>query len=349
MAVGKSLVMVDFWSYAGPDGKPVGHGCKVGNEYYEYVKDDFDVRHYINESMMPYIDDSEKVSFDASITHGLGKKDRVMRCFKCLRQVYRDNPDGTIWFYVPDIYLFIFILFAAKGKRRLAVNVFEEYKTNKIKNRIFRKALKKIDYIFVTNPYLQKDIPSGVLIPDYAYDEERYKNYRCEARKRRAVCLGTMNEKKQIREAVETFSIMGYPLYVAGQFTSAETYDSVLKIKEDNVTVENRFVENDEYYRLLSESEYCIIPYDAGFYRNRTSGVIQECLFCDCIPIAPRSILEFCGVEGVGYEDIHELNELSLDDVDAPGIRAGYKRLRDDFYDKAVVKRKVVEGIKDAV
>lgn len=188
-----------------------------------------------------------------------------------------------------------------------------------------------------------------MLIPDYAYDEDFYKNYRCEARKRRAVCLGTMNEKKQIREVVETFSEMGYPLYVAGQFASDEPYENVLKIKGDNVTVENRFVENDEYYRLLSESEYCIIPYDAGFYKNRTSGVIQECLFCDCIPIAPRSILEFCGVEGVGYEDIHELTKLSLDDVDASGIRAGYKKLRDDFYDKAVVKRKVVEGIKDAV
>ena len=59
---------------------------------------------------MPFIDDAEKVPFDASITYGLGKKDRVIRCFKCLRQVYRDNPEGTIWFYVPDIYLFIFIL-----------------------------------------------------------------------------------------------------------------------------------------------------------------------------------------------------------------------------------------------
>lgn len=99
---------------------------------------------------------------------------------------------------------------------------------------------------------------------------------------------------------------------------------------------------------ILQEENLCTTEKEyAEFYKNRTSGVIQECLFCDCIPIAPRSILEFCGIEGVGYEDIHELAEISLDDVDVSGIRVGYKKLRDDFYNKAVVKRKVIDCIKD--
>lgn len=85
-----------------------------------------------------------------------------------------NNDADIIWFYVPDIYLFIFLLFFNKRNKRIAVNVYEEYQTNKLKYRIFKRALRKIDVVFVTNEMLLKDITQGILIPDYTYEENKY-------------------------------------------------------------------------------------------------------------------------------------------------------------------------------
>lgn len=60
----------------------------------------------------------------------------------------------------------------------------------------------------------------------------------------------------------------------------------------------------------MAESKYCLVPYDAEFYKNRTSGVIQESLFCRTIPISHKEILEFANVDGIGYEKLDDLKKL---------------------------------------
>lgn len=339
------IVMVDFWSVADSNGKPIGHGGKVGNEYYEYIKEDYHVIQYVNHSMMPHLENPDKVSFAHSLELGAGKLKRILTNFRCLREVYKKEKQSVIWFYIPDIYLFLFILITPKGKRKLSVNVYEEYINNKIKNWIFRKALKKIDKIFVTNKLLLEDIPEGILVPDYAYKEELYGKYGSSQRKERAVCLGTMNEKKQLIEAVEAFSKNGYPLYIAGQFSSGDKYEQLCRTKSKNVIIENRFVDFDEYYQLLASSKYCLIPYDAEFYKNRTSGIIQECLFCNTIPISHKNILEFANIQGIGYEDISELADIDLKNMSIFEIQKLYNAEREHYYKYDVIKNKIVRAL----
>ena len=344
METKKRVVMVDFWSVCDENGKPIGHGGKVGNEYYGYIRDDYNVVQYVNDSMLQHLDNPKKTAFSNSLKHNYSKWKRVLTNFRCLNEVYRKEADSTIWFYVPDIYLFLFILLMPKGKRRIIVNVYEEYIGSKAKHWIFKQALKKIDKVFVTNKLLLKSIPEGILIPDYAYNEEVYSKYQSPEKKEQAVCLGTMNEKKQLVEAVEVFSKNGYPLYIAGQFSSKDKYAQLCNMKSNNISIENRFVDFDEYYRLLASSKYCLIPYDAEFYKNRTSGVIQECLFCNTIPITHKDILAFANIEGMGYTDIEELSEIDLRLPDINEFQISYAAERDRFYRYEVIKRKIVEA-----
>ena len=341
----KKLVMVDFWSTIDLKGKPIGHGGKVGNEYYDYVKNFFDVKQYVNEGMLPYIRNPDKVAFTNSLKYNFTKITRIKVNLKCLWEIFQKEKDSVIWFYVPDIYLFVFLFFIPKRKRRLVVNVYEEYLTNKIKNLIFRRSLKKFDLIFVTNKKLLQDIPEGILIPDYAYNSEFYQKFIGTDKKEQVVCLGTMNEKKQLVQAVETFSKIGYPLYIVGQFASEEKFKHLCNIKADNITIENRFVDSNEYYHILSESKYCLIPYDSGFYKNRTSGVIQECLFCNTIPISHKKILEFSDIEGIGYDDIAELLNVNLSEVDTISLKASYAFKRQYFYDYNSIQQVIIKKI----
>ena len=334
------IAMVDFWTVSDSDGKPLGHGAKVGNEYFDYLKDNFAITHYVNNCIKPFITNSDKVAFKASISDGYNKLRRVLGNFICIKEAY--DKEETIWFYVPDIYLFVFILLLRKGKRKIAVNVYEEYQTNKIKKWIFYIALKKIDLIFVTNVELNRSILRGVYIPDYAYNEDKYGRYRKLKKKNRVICVGTMNEKKLIREAVSVFSQNEYPLYIVGQFTSKETYEYLLSVKTNNVVIENRYVDSEEYYTLLGSSKYCLVPYDSDFYKKRTSGVIQESLFCDSIPVSNKDILDFAGVPGIGYDNIIELEKFDFNTEQDDEIYMMYDEIRKKTYSNSIIKEKVI-------
>lgn len=337
----RRITMVDYWSITDENGKPLGHGLKVGNEYYNYIKDKFDVVQYVNRCVLPYIDNPQKKAFRHSLKYNYNKLVRVISNFRCLREAY-DSDSGLLWFYAPELYLFLFLIITKKRGMRIALNVFDDYSANGIKNWIFRKAIEKAEVIFVTNKYLQKYIDRGIYVPDYAYDACIYNKYRCQKKKERAICLGSMNERKKLREAVEVFTQNGYPLHIAGQFTDKHMYEELLRIKGENVLVEDRYVNTDEYYGLLGSSKFCLIPYDSNFYQNRTSGVIQECLFCDAIPVSDQKILDFVGINGVGYGDITDLVKFNFSEIELMEYLDAYEKLRNDEYDVNIVKSKMV-------
>lgn len=238
--------------------------------------------------------------------------------------------------------------FPKSMENKVAVTIYDIYSGNKLKHWILKRALKKSDVVFVTNPKLSEKLAGSFFVPDYAYDGLFYEKYLTTEKKEQAVCLGTMNEKKLLRESVEAFTKSGYPLYIAGQFTSAETFQYLNSIKGNNIIIENRFIENEEYYKLMAESKYCLVPYDVEFYKNRTSGVIQESLFCRTIPISHKEILDFANVDGIGYERLDDLKELDLEKIDINDFRPKYNDEINAVYQYDVVKKTVVSAIKNA-
>lgn len=339
----KEIAMVDFWSVCDDSNNPIGHGPKVGNEYYSIIKDNFKVRQYANKCILPYLVNNEKIPLKYSLTNTVAKVKRIIRNFLSLYDIYK--REQTIWFYVPDIYLFLFLLIIPKRNHKYIVNIYEEYITNNIKHMIFRASLKKIDVKFVTNKNLCKGITGGVFIPDYPYLDTIYGKYRGLEKKDQIVCLGTMNHKKKLYDAVQVFKENQYQLIIIGKFTDIGLYESLCKLKTDNIVIENRFVETDEYYELIASSNYCLLPYDEVFYKNRTSGVIQECIFLDTIPVAPKSMLTFSGITGVGYSDFREIEDYDFYNNTTKDKIDEYKELINREYKLDSIKNQIISSL----
>ena len=336
------IVMADMYTVCDANGAPLGHGVKVGNEYYRCLSGDFEVEQYVNADVVPCLENKNAKALPIQLRADSGKFKRIYCTFKNLWYIYKKHPGDVIWAYVPDIYAFLFECLFPKGRRRLANIVFDAYSGSKAKQMILGFLCRKSDIIIVTNEHLKKVIPGALCVPDYAYGKE-YERFRSRPKKEMVVCLGTMHIKKNIKEAVEVFTQIGYPLTVVGQFASRELYEQAIKNKGNNVVVENRYLSEEEYYTLLGASKFCLIPYDPDFYKDRTSGVLQECMFLDTVPITHRSILEFSAIPGIGYTSLSDLKQALFFKQDWEGCYKKYREFREGIYDRAAVKKCMVE------
>ena len=146
-------------------------------------------------------------------------------------------------------------------------------------------------------------------MPDYYYSEEKYAKYLGVKKQHKVVCLGAMNPYKKLEELVEVFNKNGMSMEIKGYFYDEKRYERLTKIKKDNITIENRILNEEEYYSILAEAQYSILPYDMQQYGGRTSGVLQESIFMECIPIAPYQLLKENGSVGIGYGELSDLSE----------------------------------------
>lgn len=335
------VVLVDYLSECDENGKPIGHRIKAGNEYCAFLDEDFEAELCADRSVLKFFEAKNKSALKYGIEKGENSKVKKLKYLKNIKEIYRDHPGDVLWFFAPDIYAYIAMLLLKKGRRKIAVTVCEEHAGSRLKHAIFKQALKKADIVFTSNEHYAKYCKNSVTVPDYTYKTEFYSKYLSDKKLERVVCLGTMNEKKLLREAVEAFNKNGYPLYIAGQFASKEKFRQLCKIKAENVIIEDRYIDEDEYYRILGESRYSLLPYDARFYKNRTSGVLQESMFLDTVPIAHESILKFNGIDGVGYKDMAELENIEFDANDFKEYIRDYGEKKEDLYSCEATRYKI--------
>lgn len=335
----RKIVMLDSWTVCDDKGDPCGHGWKVSNEYYNYLCDDFDVVQYVNSDMLPYINNKRAKPLPFSTKRTKNKFEKIVIFWKNLKYIYYNYSNAIIWLYVPNIYSVVSMILLPKKNRSLVSLMYEDYSSNKIKEIIFKIFLLKTDLVFVTNKKLLNRVNNGVLIPDYSYNTDFYSKYKKYPKKERVICLGTMNSKKRLDEAVDAFAKNGYPLYIAGVFENKETYKRLQKNKADNILIEDRFVNSNEYYELMGSSKFCLAPYDESLYKNRTSGVIQESIFMGAIPITCKSILKFLDIKGVGYKKISDLSTFDFMSYDSKMDLQYNSTLIESFYNEENTKQ----------
>ncbi|MBR5360941.1 MAG: hypothetical protein IK123_08650 [Lachnospiraceae bacterium] len=99
-------------------------------------------------------------------------------------------------------------------------------------------------------------------------------------------------------------------LIIAGRFDTKERFDALSNNLPSNVTIRDEVLSNEEYMTLLSGSKYSILPYDMEQYKNRTSGVLLESIYCGVIPIAPDKLLKQNMLPGLGYDSLAEVSDM---------------------------------------
>ena len=377
------LSLVEYQGRQDTTGHPVGHASKVLAQYFEIVRDSFDTDVFAPECILK---ESEKKLSDRKawderkksrnihiLPHSLVMKgknffsDKVLnkfRMFSNINKALKNSQADVVWFFNTEYYLMLYLAVVGNHGKKVCVTSFMEGFTAKkngkfagIKQKIFERAQKKIALIIATGyGYRFKNVKS-VYIPDYTYDKSIYGRYAAGAvaaetgvtvpEGRYAVCLGTMNPEKQLEEMTEAFSRIGYPLVVAGRFYDKERLARLRDAAADNVTFIDSYLSVDEYYMLLTNAEYAVLPYSPEQYGSQTSGVLQEAVFCGTIPVSYSRVLDGNRVKGIGFESFDELKkeDLELTSEMRQDCLDEYDRLRREVYDK----NKIEKNLRDAL
>lgn len=306
-----NITVCEYLNYVNHQGECIGHGKKVFHEAIELLETDFKVtaissEHYACPTCRESIRNLDSVDQET-----LRSTNQIV--FRNIFRAFKNINDNVIWFTNIDWRLLACLAFI-RGKRKIIITCYRDLiedvyqSTSKIKHLkclLMKKGMKRADLVVVTNPNL-KLAHNQIFIPDYCYDE-KYLKYDTSIKKERILCVGAMRASKDLRGVVLHFRKTDIPIYIVGHFKDASEYEWLVKKKTDNITIENRFLDDEEYYRLIAQSRYVIVPYKMQSYQNATSGILQECVFLDTIPIGPRKLLEYNGIDGVKYDNLDDL------------------------------------------
>lgn len=316
----KKIVLVDYLGTCDEKNHPIGHTVKVLNEYSEMLSAHYEVWVATAESSHRKVHNPNKIYAPYAINLGAtGKKEKLENIGKRLKNIVyilKQGEGNPIWICSSDFYIFLYLFIKPKRKEKTIITIyrsnFNGEKFSKIKNRIFEKALKKVDLVICSDKKLNIGQVPFFVMPDYLYKREQYEKYHSIKKEEKVVCLGTMGRNKLLPELVDAFNQNGYPLEIIGKFFDKELYEELEKKAKDNIRIQNSYISDEEYLKLLASAKYAVLPYNMHMYQARTSGVILESVFMHTIPIANKSLLDYMDIPGIGYEDIAELSTTDL-------------------------------------
>ena len=357
------LVLAEYQGRHDAEGKAVGHAPKVLGEYAALTAGDFDIRILAPRCILKATSEAGRQNAKVLPHSILMKSDNSffqkiwnkIRMFSNIKIALKSDSD-TVWFFNTEFYLMLYLALFGNGNKKIVCTLFmEKFGTGflgKIKQKIFEIAQTNMSMIISAGKsFTFKNVPY-VFIPDYYCDETEYAPYRRGARLHQAVCLGTMGSEKQIEELVDRFTQIGYPLIIAGRFYDKERLEKLKAAAGENITIRDEYLSREEYLKLMGESAYVVLPYAPTQYNTQTSGVLQEALFCDTVPVSYSDVLNGNGIDGIGFEkwedlksDGNSLYTASDDILDIQELRKDYSRLREEVYSRDAMKAKLCEAL----
>ena len=313
------IVLADYIGHCDNNGKPMGHPIKVINENCRLLEPVFGVRIAVPRTHVYSIKEKEieviKLKYNIC-AFSTQKFLNFIKKWKNLNDIFKNQENDIIWFINVDFSLFLYLYL--KKEKRVWINLCY----NPLKNvsgwrrKVIRSVLENVEKVVLTNKNFLKEIPGNkIYIPDYYYNAELYDKFQKTKKKKQVVCLGTMGKEKELEKLVLAMKKSEIPLIICGNFKHDEgRYQNLQKLSEGRNLLENKFVTDDEYYDLIANSKYVVLPYDMKLYNERTSGILLEAVFLHSVPVAPRELLKYNGIEGIGYQKIEEIPLLLEDE-----------------------------------
>lgn len=352
----KTLVLIEHMGVSNENGEPIGHEIKVLKEYYDLIREAFDVKVAVpvnvhklfgKEQVQTILDHYVILKNKKNIFE---KINDILKKFLNVHKALSKSDTDLYWFYCTDFVVILYLFFFRKRNKRVVFSTFRQYMGKgtlggKLKNKIQDNVLKSLGSVIITNPNFKYPQVSTFYMPDYIYDKNKYDKYKKKAKKQKVVCLGTMNKFKLLEPVIEVFNHIGYPLEIAGKFYDKDWKNTLQKQCQNNVTIEDVYLSDEEYLERLSEAAFCIIPYDTELYKNRTSGVLLECVFLQTVPITFNSILQENSMNGLGIDDIFELQRETLQLYDIEEFQKWCHNKIKKEYEREVVQSRLLKEL----
>lgn len=317
------LVIVDYIGNCTNEKIPTGHALKTLNESGEMLGDVFDVEYIVNEVYKNYLPADRIKKGIPYVSCPMNQNTllkKIMLRVRKIKSIWNiTNSEKNIWFINTDFWLFVALLiYPLKKKNRIFVTNYIDYYHDggigkKIKNAIYRLSCRNIDCVFTTDKTVE--LPKHQYIPDYWYDENKYREFNCTEKRNAVYICGGINPGKDIMGAIDAFNVNGFPLHINGFFSNEQLYEKAITCAKDNITIHDGRMSDEEYYINLGKYKFVLLPYKKENYSNRSSGVILEAIFLGAIVIAPEFLLKHLGIEGISYGDIKELRKFDLTNI----------------------------------
>ena len=363
----KKICMIEYQGRCDSKGKAVGHAPKVLKEYMEFIADDCEVSVLAPKVILRELPEGNRKACRV-LPHHIVMKGKTpfhekvgnkLHMFANIHKALKNTDADTVWFFNVEYYLMLYLFLHRRPKQRVICTLFlDGYHASKqadlktrfvasFKQWVFEQAQKKMDLIISTGQQFTFKNCNYEFIPDYYDRKDFYERYRKQflegkQKKEQAVCLGTMGNGKQIEEMVEAFLRIGYPLKVAGRFYDKQRVEQ-LKIlvekRKGNVEITDSYLSQEEYLALLAESKYTVLPYSPVNYASQTSGVMQEAMFLNTVPVTYEAILSGNGIPGIGFSAWKNLSAEQLAQ-DTTVFQKEYQRLRENAYSEDSVREK---------
>lgn len=220
------------------------------------------------------------------------------------------NTDDIIWFInMNEAVLWAIMLLPKKCNYILTTYIdwdqkfAKKCKCRRIRKVLIEKALGKVDLLIVTNPHYHAK-GNYIHLPDF-YLDMQYERY-IHQQKTGIVCVGVMSENQGILEIAKAFRDSDERIVISGYFRDKEYFHKVRHYESDNVVVRNVVLSYEEYIKRIGEAKYVVIPYRDS-HANKTSGVLQETIALNSIPVSFPEFLRYNNVEGIAFEKYEDI------------------------------------------
>ncbi len=349
------VIMGEYQGRCDENGVAVGHAPKVLGEYARLLETDHDLQVLAPRCVL------ESASFAGRkkakvLPHvivmktGNSLREKIwnkVRMFSNISVILHREYTKNVWFFNTEFYLMLYLAIFGSRRKRIVCTMFQDGwhggLRGRVKQWVFEQAQKKMYRIISAGEDFRFRNVESVYLPDYYCDEKEYGPYRAACKKPEAVCLGTMGAEKQLEEMVACFSRIGYPLTIAGRFYDKERVERLRAMAGENITIRDAYLSREEYLKLLGEASYLVLPYAPEQYGTQTSGVLQEAVFLDTVPVSFRKVLEGNHIPGILFSSWDELQKENFE-KDTKEYRDRFARLRKEVYSKEHMKE-VLDGI----
>lgn len=357
------VYMIEYQGRCDEDLNALGHGPKVLTEYYEYINESCEITVLAPQVVLDSISEDIFSKKEVLPCHIVMKGhnsfiEKIANKFHMFRNIrtaikYADKDgEGILWFTNVEYYVLLYLFLTKKPSHKIYFTMFTDGYfsekgssiknkiTNFVKQKVFQSVQKKLDLIISTGPKFKYKNCDSIFIPDYCCDSSSINSYY--PKNEVAVCLGTMDKGKQLEEMVRAFTKIGYRLVVAGRFYDKSLVSRLQEIAGDNITISDIYLSNEQYSQMMTNAKYTILPYSKEKYTHQTSGVMQEALFSNTIPVTYDAILKANGIPGIGFFSWDSLNMQMLIS-DPSKILARYEELRNTTYNKYQIEKQYQE------
>lgn len=349
----KKVSMVDYIGCYSSKSGPVGHSLKVINDYLQEFDAELEMEVLAPKEYLPYIDtDAKKKLPYRTEAESSGKSTlrniiAMLKSFKNIMCALKQASNDVVWFYNVDQFLFMYLFLTGMHHKKILVTLFARQYPKKYHNYCMKKVLPKLTLVVSSNLEFKRENCRSIYMPDYLFNASIYDRYCSNLKENKVVCVGTMNSSKRILELVHAFNKNNVKLEIYGLFYDEDYYRSVLGACTDNIKIENRYLDYEEYLRILGSARYCVLPYRMEAYENFTSGVLLECMYVGTVPISDDRLLSKMEVNGIGYNAIEELSVFVPDEKNWTYLMKMNRKLADEQYDIQKFRRQIMQVIPD--